>query len=82
VRGFVQGVGFRYALADRARSRGVAGWVRNRSDGSVEAVFEGPRDAVESLVRWCRDGPRGSRVEDVETHDEQPEGADRFRITY
>jgi len=54
VSGFVQGVAFRVATRDRARSRGVAGWARNRPDGAVEAVFEGPPEAVESLVEFCR----------------------------
>jgi len=66
VRGLVQGVGFRYATAARARSLGVGGWVRNHADGSVEAVFEGDAAAVESLVEWCRHGPRGADVTDVE----------------
>jgi acylphosphatase len=78
--GDVQGVGFRYAVARAAQTRGVAGWVRNRPDGTVEAVFEGEPDAVESLVRLCRDGPRGSGVEHVEVTDEQPEGLARFEI--
>ena len=66
VHGRVQGVGFRYTIAQAATSRGVAGWVRNRPDGTVEAVFEGEPGAVESIVRICEDGPRGSAVERVE----------------
>jgi CBS domain-containing protein len=61
VSGLVQAVGFRYSLAGRAESLDVAGWVRNRPDGSVEAVLEGPVDEVESLVGWCRHGPRGNQ---------------------
>jgi acylphosphatase len=80
VAGFVQGVFFRTETRERARSRSVAGWVRNEPDGSVEAVFEGDRDAVESLVRWCRQGPRGARVEDVRVEWEDPGGDEGFAI--
>lgn len=80
VAGFVQGVGFRYALAAKAEARDVAGWVRNLPDGSVEAVFEGNADAVEALVDWCRQGPRGARVDRVEVCDEEPAGVRAFTI--
>jgi acylphosphatase len=80
VQGRVQGVGFRYAVARAARNRGVAGWVRNLPDGTVEAVFEGEPDAVESLVRLCRDGPRGSEVRGVNVAAEDPAGVRRFEI--
>jgi acylphosphatase len=80
VRGLVQGVGFRYSLARAAESRGVAGWVRNRPDGTVEAAFEGDAEAVDALVRWCERGPRGAAVDDVEARDEAPEGLTRFEI--
>jgi acylphosphatase len=80
VHGRVQGVGFRYALARAAESRGVAGWARNHRDGMLEAVFEGEPDAVESLVRLCREGPRGADVERVEVVEEEPEGFTRFDI--
>ena len=79
VRGAVQGVGFRYATAARARSRGVSGWVRNNADGTVEAVFEGPPDAVDTLVAWCRRGPAGARVDDVTVESEEPSGERGFR---
>jgi acylphosphatase len=82
VHGFVQGVGFRYAVEREARSRGVAGWVRNRADGTVEAVFEGGTEEVEALVDYCRRGPRGAEVERVEVAAEPPEGFDGFRIGY
>ena len=81
VSGLVQGVGFRYSLAGRAEARGVAGWVRNRPDGSVEALIEGAGDEVETLVDWCRVGPRGARVDRVEVYDEQPSGVRGFTIT-
>lgn len=80
MRGFVQGVGFRYSLARLAESRRVAGWVRNRPDGRVEAVLEGAPDAVDALVDWCRRGPRGARIDDVAVDDEAPEGLSTFRI--
>ena len=74
MRGRVQGVGFRAETRDRARSLGLEGWVSNEPDGSVEAVFEGAPDRVESLLRWCRQGPRGAEVEDVEVAWEEPAG--------
>lgn len=66
IRGRVQGVGFRYSLADLARRRGVTGWCRNRPDGSVEALLCGPPRDVDALVAWCRRGPMGAEVEDLE----------------
>jgi acylphosphatase len=80
VHGRVQGVGFRYTVSRAAQSRGVSGWVRNREDGSVEAVFEGDPDAVQSLVRLSREGPRGSAIERVETVEEEPEGLSGFEV--
>ena len=78
VHGRVQGVGFRYALARAADTRGVAGWARNRADGTLEAVFEAEPEAVESLVRFCEEGPRGAEVDRVEVFEEEPEGLTRF----
>jgi acylphosphatase len=78
--GFVQGVGFRFAVERTARSRGVAGWVRNRLDGAVEAVFEGKREDVEALVEFCRQGPRGALVERVDVEAESAEGLGGFRV--
>jgi acylphosphatase len=80
VRGRVQGVGFRYSVARAAQSRGVAGWVSNRPDGTVEAVFEGEPEAVDSLVRVCRDGPRGAAVHRVDVVDEELEGLRGFGV--
>jgi acylphosphatase len=80
VYGFVQGVGFRFAVERTARSRGVSGWVRNRPDGTVEAVFEGETEDVEALVDLCRRGPRGAAVERVEASAESPEGVAGFEI--
>jgi acylphosphatase len=64
--GRVQGVWFRGTTRQKARQRGLSGWVRNRSDGKVEAVFEGPRDGVQQVVNWCHRGPRLAQVESVE----------------
>ena len=62
VRGYVQGVFFRDTCRREASARGVGGWVTNRPDGAVEAVFEGEPDAVGAMVDWCRRGPRGADV--------------------
>jgi acylphosphatase len=80
VYGFVQGVGFRFAVERAAGMRGVAGWVRNRPDGTVEAVLEGEPDDVDALVAFCRRGPRGADVERVDVASESPEGLSGFRV--
>jgi acylphosphatase len=80
VRGRVQGVFFRDSARERARAHGVAGWVRNCQDGTLEAVVEGPPDAVERVVRFFRTGPPSARVEDVDVRDEQPEGLSGFEV--
>lgn len=80
VRGRVQGVFFRAETRARAESLGIAGWVQNAEDGSVEAVFEGPDERVDSLLDWARRGPAGAQVEDVETADEEPVGETGFRV--
>jgi acylphosphatase len=73
VRGHVQGVFFRDSTRRLAQQHGVAGWVANRRDGAVEAVFEGEPDSVERLVAFSRAGPRGAQVESVEVIEEEPE---------
>ena len=78
--GLVQGVGFRFAAERAALSRGVAGWIRNNADGTVEAVFDGRREDVEALVDFCRRGPRGAEVERVEVAAEAPEMVGEFRV--
>ena len=80
VRGRVQGVFFRDSLRRLATQHGVSGSAVNRSDGAVEAVFEGEPDAVEALVEFCRHGPARARVDGVEQLDEAPEGLRGFRI--
>jgi acylphosphatase len=78
VRGHVQGVFFRDSVRRLAAQRDVAGWVRNRSDGSVEAALEGHADDVEALIEFCRTGPRGAHVESVEVVAEEPRGEHGF----
>ncbi|HEY8103010.1 MAG TPA: acylphosphatase [Gaiellaceae bacterium] len=80
VQGHVQGVFFRETTRRRALSAGVAGWARNAPDGSVEAVFEGERKAVERLVAFAREGPRGARVDWVDVVNEEPEGLSGFEV--
>ena len=80
VSGQVQGVSFRVACQRMAWQHGVAGWVRNLSDGRVEAVFEGPAGQVERLLDWARRGPRTAVVADVAVQPEQPEGLGTFQI--
>ena len=65
IRGRVQGVGYRYGMVEAASGFRVAGWVRNRRDGTVEAFAQGDAAAVEAVIAWCRRGPPGARVEDV-----------------
>jgi acylphosphatase len=80
VHGRVQGVFFRDTTRRRAETVGVAGWVANRPDGTVEAVFEGDPDAVESMLRFCREGPGRAEVERVDVIEEPVEGLSGFAI--
>jgi acylphosphatase len=80
ISGRVQGVFFRTSCAGRARSQGVAGFVRNLSDGRVEAAFEGSGSAVDAMVEWCRSGPPGATVERVDTAAEDLTGEAGFHI--
>jgi acylphosphatase len=80
VSGQVQGVFFRDTTRREASRRGVAGWVCNRRDGAVEAVFEGPIAEVEAMVELCSSGPRGADVDSVTTSDEEPEGLTGFEV--
>jgi len=80
VSGKVQGVYYRANTRDAARERGVDGWVRNLDDGRVEAVFEGPEDAVAELAEWCHEGSPAAEVDDVTVEYGDPEGENGFRI--
>ncbi|MDH4190220.1 MAG: acylphosphatase [Betaproteobacteria bacterium] len=71
VAGRVQGVNYRESMRAEAARLGIAGWVRNRRDGRVEAVMRGPADAVDALIAWARSGPPAARVSDVQTDDAQ-----------
>ncbi|KKO21005.1 MAG: acylphosphatase [Candidatus Brocadia sp.] len=83
VRGRVQGVFFRASTKDRALTLGVTGWVKNCLDGSVEAVFEGKKDLVDKIVNWCRKGPSGARVEQIDVSWEDFTGEfDAFSVVY
>jgi acylphosphatase len=77
IRGRVQGVGYRYWLEQQAVARGLEGWVRNRRDGSVEALFAGLTDAVSAMIASCRHGPGSARVDAV---DEEPAGLDALNV--
>jgi acylphosphatase len=79
IRGRVQGVGFRYALADEARARSLGGWVRNRRDGTVEALVVGPEAELEAMIAWARRGPPAARVTEVSV-EPASETADEFEI--
>jgi acylphosphatase len=76
----VQGVFFRDDCRREANAAGVSGWVSNRIDGRVEAVFEGEPEAVDRLVSWCRSGPPAARVSGIEVESEQPTGETGFRV--
>ncbi|MGH2718061.1 MAG: acylphosphatase [Actinomycetota bacterium] len=80
VAGRVQGVFFRQETRRAAGRAGLSGWVRNLPDGRVEAVFEGPRAAVESLVEWARNGPPAAVVSSVDLRWEDPAGEGRFHV--
>ena len=80
VHGHVQGVFFRDSVRRQAMGAGVSGWARNLRDGTVEVVFEGEPGAVERLVAFCSDGPRGARVDRVDVIEEAPEGISGFAI--
>lgn len=80
VHGHVQGVFFRDAARQKARDLGLAGWVRNRNDGTVEAVIEGGSDAVQEMLHELRSGPPRARVDRLEVTEEPPEGITGFEI--
>jgi acylphosphatase len=80
VHGMVQGVFFRVETRDRARSLGLSGWVTNAPDGTVRAAFEGEDERVESMVEWCRRGPSGASVDEVDVTWVEPHGEHGFSI--
>jgi len=80
VSGLVQGVWYRDSCRHEARAGGVVGWVRNRHDGTVEAVFEGDADAVLTVVNWCMGGPPRAQVADVQVFEEDVQGESGFSI--
>jgi acylphosphatase len=81
ISGRVQGVFFRAATADEARRRGLSGWVRNRLDGRVEAVFQGEPSSVAAMVSWCHNGPPHARVDSVVADEGEPlEDLDEFDV--
>lgn len=80
ISGRVQGVWFRANTREQAERRNLAGWVRNLSDGRVEAVFEGPEPEVQDMINWCHTGSPMARVEDVEVEWEEPGSREDFTI--
>ncbi|WP_369202872.1 acylphosphatase [Streptomyces sp. PU-14G] len=80
VTGQVQGVFFRDTCRRTAAERGVTGWVRNRADSTVEAVFEGEPQAVDALVEWARQGPAAAVVEEVTVTEQEPRGHSAFQV--
>jgi acylphosphatase len=82
IAGHVQGVFFRASCADLARELGIDGWVRNRPDGDIEAVFQGPDETVDRLLEWCRTGPPAARVDTVEVTEEPAFRGSGFRVSH
>lgn len=79
IRGRVQGVWFRNWTVEQARARGLSGWVRNRADGSVEAVFSGPSPMVADMLKVCHQGPTAARVDKIDTQDASPPEGEGFQ---
>jgi acylphosphatase len=80
IAGRVQGVFFRASCADLARDLGIDGWVRNRPDGDLEALFQGPDEVVDRILEWCRTGPPSARVDTLEVSDEPPFEGNGFGV--
>ena len=80
ISGKVQGVGYRYSTVNEAKRLGIKGWVRNRLDGRVEAVFEGEHSTVEQLVKWCHQGPRSAVVKEVNSETIDPQFFEEFEV--
>ena len=79
--GSVQGVFFRDSTRQAAETHGVSGWVRNRPDGTVEAILEGPAQAVQAVEQFCAQGPKQAQVQRIEATDEDPEGISGFSVS-
>lgn len=82
ISGLVQGVLFRSYTRRKAFELGLAGWVKNLLDGRVEAVFEGAKEEIDEMVKWCHQGPVASQVDKVERHEEPEKGLKGFEIKY
>lgn len=82
ISGRVQGVFYRATCESEAIARRLSGWVRNCSDGSVEAILEGQRDKVDDMIKWCYKGPPGAKVSDIKAEWETPKGEKGFRVTW
>ncbi len=82
ISGLVQGVFFRSFTQKKAQELGLAGWVRNLKDGRVESVFEGEKDKIDKMIKWCYQGPPNSKVEKVEKVEEAEKGLKSFEINY
>lgn len=82
IEGRVQMVGFRYFTKELARELGICGWVRNREDGRVETFIEGKEEALEKMMRYLREGPKGARVTHLERFHREVEGLGDFHIRY
>ncbi|NET38299.1 MAG: acylphosphatase [Cyanothece sp. SIO1E1] len=80
VSGRVQGVGYRIATKDAAVALQLSGWVKNLPDGRVEAVFEGPKQSIEAMLKWCQQGPSAAVARDLSVKYETPEGLTDFHI--
>ncbi|QEO14025.1 acylphosphatase [Agromyces intestinalis] len=80
VHGMVQGVGFRFSARVEAQRHGVTGWVRNRSDGAVEAELEGEPAAIDRMLAWFDEGPPGASVSSMTSSDLEPTGEPGFRV--
>ena len=82
ISGIVQGVWFRDHTEKMAKHAGSTGWVRNLSDGRVEAVFEGPKEIVEEMIEWCKKGSPNAKVDNVAVIWEKPENLSKFKVLY
>lgn len=82
ISGRVQGVTYRASTKRQAKMRGLNGWVKNLSDGRVEAVFEGSKEKIKEMITWCQDGPSRARVEDLEVTWEKTKGIRGFEVRY